>query len=951
MNTNAHSIATASLTKPCPFSTSSNATHLLVSHNTQFPSNSFQFKNIKKINSNNSQDAVLTSKRHHSTCSRYTRLAENMCGSTVYVTGRQILPTNVKPTHYNVTLEPLFDSFTFNGEVKIELKVNETSDSIALHTVDIKILETLLSTSSATGSVKPLDSSYIDDDQSTVFKFPEGTLVKDETVTLTIKFIGELNDMMAGFYRSTYEENGETKYLATTQMEPTDCRRAFPCFDEPALKATFDVSLIADKKFTCLSNMDVKEEVELGDDRKKVSFNTTPKMSTYLVAFIVGDLKYIEADYNYRIPVRVYTTPGLETQGRFSVELAAKTLEFFENKFDIDYPLPKMDMVAIHDFSAGAMENFGLVTYRVVDLLFDEKKSTLATKQRVAEVVQHELAHQWFGNLVTMDWWEGLWLNEGFATWMSWYSCNTFFPEWKVWEQYVTDSLQHALSLDSLRASHPVEVPVKRADEINQIFDAISYSKGSSLLKMLANWLGEDVFVKGVSNYLKKHKYGNTVTSDLWEALSETSGKDVVKVMDIWTKKVGFPVISVKEDGNTISVKQNRYLTTGDVKPEEDTVIYPVFLALKSSEGLDESVVLNERESTIELKDRSFFKLNGNTTGIYRVAYTPERWAQLGEDGKNGLLSVEDRAGLVADAGALSTSGYSSTSNLLSLVSGWKSETSFIVWDEILTRVASVKAAWIFENEETNAALRSLTRDLVSEKCHKLGWKFDESEPFLEQRLKSLLFGASASSKDEKVVAACKDMFAKYVAGDKEAIHPNLRATIFNTVAAEGSAAEYEEILKIYRNPQSVDEKIAALRSLGRFENKELLEKTLALLLDGTVRSQDIYIPMQGMRAHKVGIETLFAWMKVKWDVLYQLLPPGLSMLGSVVTLCTSGFTSPEKYKEIEEFFKGKDTKGYNQGLSQSLDTIQSKTTWIKRDGKSVDEWLSVNGYKVPAKL
>ncbi|GMF63997.1 unnamed protein product [[Candida] boidinii] len=294
--------------------------------------------------------------------------------------------------------------------------------------------------------------------------------------------------------------------------------------------------------------MDVKEEVELGDDKKKVSFNTTPKMSTYLVAFIVGDLKYIEADYNYRIPVRVYTTPGLETQGRFSVELAAKTLEFFENKFDIDYPLPKMDMVAIHDFSAGAMENFGLVTYRVVDLLFDEKKSTLATKQRVAEVVQHELAHQWFGNLVTMDWWEGLWLNEGFATWMSWYSCNTFFPEWKVWEQYVTDSLQHALSLDSLRASHPVEVPVKRADEINQIFDAISYSKGSSLLKMLANWLGEDVFVKGVSNYLKKHKYGNTVTSDLWEALSETSGKDVVKVMDIWTKKVGFPVISVKED-------------------------------------------------------------------------------------------------------------------------------------------------------------------------------------------------------------------------------------------------------------------------------------------------------------------------------------------------------------------------------------------------------------------
>ncbi|CDK29653.1 unnamed protein product [Kuraishia capsulata CBS 1993] len=750
---------------------------------------------------------------------------------------------------------------------------------------------------------------------------------------------------MAGFYRSTYQENGETKYLATTQMEATDCRRAFPCFDEPALKATFDVNLIAKKELVCLSNMDVKSETELDGGKKKVSFNTTPLVSTYLVAFIVGDLKYIEADYKYRIPVRVYTTPGLEDQGRFSVELAAKTLEFFETKFDIPYPLPKMDMVAIHDFSAGAMENFGLVTYRVVDLLFDEQNSTLSTKQRVAEVVQHELAHQWFGNLVTMDWWEGLWLNEGFATWMSWYSCDTFYPDWKVWEQYVTDSLQHALSLDSLRASHPIEVPVKRADEINQIFDAISYSKGSSLLKMISKWLGEETFIKGVSNYLKKHKYGNTQTSDLWEALSEASGKDVVKVMDIWTKKVGYPVLTVTEDGNKINIKQNRYLTTGDVKPEEDQTLYPVFLGLKTAEGTDESIVLDTRETTLELKDSDFYKLNGDTAGIFRTSYSPERWAKLGVAGTQGLLSVEDRAGLVSDAGALAVSGYSSTTNLLQLVSGWKSEQSYVVWSEILTRVAAVKGAWTFEPEHIRKSLNAFTRDLVSKNCHALGWEFAESDSFLEQQLKALLFGAAAGADDESVIEASKSMFKEYVSGNKKAIHPNLRATVFGTAARTGGASEYEQLLAIYNDPVSVDEKITALRCLGRFEDKELIAKTLAKLLDGSVRSQDLYIPMQGLRTSKVGVESLYAWLKVNWDEVYALLPPELSMLGSVVTLCTSGFTKTEQLEDVKAFFAGKSTKGFDQGLAQSLDTIQSKASWVKRDGANVEKWLADKKY------
>lgn len=416
--------------------------------------------------------------------------------------------------------------------------------------------------------------SYDEKTQVSKFDFSD-VIPKGSKAQLEIKFTGHLNDKMAGFYRSTYKkEDGTEGILATSQMEPTDARRAFPCFDEPALKATYTVTLIADKNLTCLSNMDVAAETDVqstisGSTRKAVKFNKSPLMSTYLVAFIVGELNYVETNA-FRVPVRVYAPPGQDIEhGRFSLDLAAKTLAFYEKVFGIEFPLPKMDQVAIPDFAQGAMENWGLVTYRVVDLLLDEKASGAATKERVAEVVQHELAHQWFGNLVTMDWWEGLWLNEGFATWASWYSCNAFYPEWNVWQTFVTDTLQGALSLDSLRSSHPIEVPVKRADEINQIFDAISYSKGSCVLRMISTYLGEDTFLEGVRRYLKKHAYGNTQTGDLWASLADASGKQVEEVMASWTKVCASTTPSQMNSElrttavrNSIILKQNRRSAT-----------------------------------------------------------------------------------------------------------------------------------------------------------------------------------------------------------------------------------------------------------------------------------------------------------------------------------------------------------------------------------------------------
>ena len=481
------------------------------------------------------------------------------------------------------------------------------------------------------------------------------TISAGNKVKLSLSFTGVIPDSSShGLFRGTYMLDGEKKYILATQLQATDARRVFPCFDDPALKAKFTVTLIADKHLTCLSNMDAVHE-QLDDDsnegtgKKSITFRETPLMSTYLFALTIGELNVIETDA-FHAPVRVFATTEVDIeQGRYALDLAARTLSFYEAEFDSKYPLPKMDMVAVPG-QQGAMENWGLILYNPTSILLDEKTGGLSAKRMVASTVQHELAHQWFGNLVTMEFWDGLWLNEGFATWMSWYSTNAFYPEWKVWEAYVSEELPSALGRDSLRNSHPIEIPLTRVDQIVQIFDPISYSKGSAVIRMISKNLGEPVFLEGIRRYLKTHAYGNTKTSDLWSALSDASGKDVGAIMAVWTKKIGYPVLTVTEDASTksIRVKQNRFLRTGDVKPDEDETIYPVSLGLLTKSGIDASIMLTERQASYEVPDLEFFKLNADHPGFYRTSYSSQRLAKLGEAAKDGRLSVADRAGMVA---------------------------------------------------------------------------------------------------------------------------------------------------------------------------------------------------------------------------------------------------------------------------------------------------------------
>lgn len=889
------------------------------------------------------------------------------------IAGREVLPTNVIPRHYDLMLEPDFEKFTYEGVVTIDLDVAEDTTSISLNTKELQIHSTVVQSNGATHSSNP-DVSYDKSSQTTTVKFDK-PLSKGQRAQLRHTFTGTLNDDMAGFYRSSYKgPNGETKYIATTQMEATDARRAFPCFDEPALKAEFTVTLVADKDLTCLSNMDIAHEKEVdskmsGTKKKSVTFNKTPKMSTYLVAFIVGTLKSISTD-KYKIPVSVWSTPDQDIEhGKFALDVAAKTLPFYEKAFDAEYPLPKMDMVAIPDFAAGAMENWGLVTYRVVDVLIDQS-STAAQKQRVAETVQHELAHQWFGNLVTMAWWDGLWLNEGFATWMSWYSCNVFFPDWKVWETYIISDFQSALSLDSLRSSHPIEVPVKRADEIDQIFDSISYAKGSSVLRMISKYIGEDTFLEGVRKYVKKHAYGNTETYDLWNALDAASGKPVSGLMDTWTKKVGYPVLSVKEDESkkAITVTQNRFLRTGDVKPEEDKTLYPVNLGLRTTAGVQRDLLLTDRSAEYPLPSLDFYKINTDHDGIYRTSYSPDRLSKLGEAAKAGRLSVEDRAGMIADAGALAASGYQKTSGVLSLIKSFDTETKFIVWAELLARISSLRAAWMFESQSTKDALKKFVRELTSTKAHELGWTFSDSDGNILEQFKSMMFSAAGHAGDPKVVAAARDMFDAFAKGDSKAIHPNLKSAVFSIILANGGGEkEFNAIWNSYLTSTTAGQKDLALRAIASSEDPALIKKVLELAMGKDVKTQDLYKPIGGLRGSSQGIEIRWNWMKDNWYTIHNKLRTAGSLLGSVVQTCTASLCTEQQASDVETFFKTKDTKvtftclfgspreiclltchflqSFDMSIAQSLDAIRAKAAWVKRDGKDVETWLKANGY------
>ncbi|TPX36532.1 hypothetical protein SmJEL517_g01377 [Synchytrium microbalum] len=907
---------------------------------------------------------------------------------------RDVLPTSSTPSHYDVTLtvNGLETDFKFKGIVKVTLKINEDTTKISCNSNDIEIHHCqITSTLIKTDSTQVAKSITLDKPTETA-TFEFASVIKaGSTAVLHIEFTGNHNDQLAGFYRSKYTDpQGNTKYMAVTQFEATDARRCFPCWDEPALKATFDSTLIIPTGLTGLSNMDVLEDsiVQVdGKDFTRLKFERTPIMSTYLVAYVVSALDVVE-DYAHPkspadakpIKVRVFTPQGLAEQGRFALFVATRTLEFFSEYFDIAYPLSKSDLVAIPDFGgkfSGAMENWGLVTYRTVLLLFDEENTSAATKQRIAYVIGHELAHQWFGNLVTMDWWSDLWLNEGFATFVGWLSTDHLFPDWDVWTQFVMDDEQRAFQLDGLRSSHPIEVDVKNPAEISQIFDAISYSKGASVIRMLNGALGGDNFMKGVRSYLKKFSYSNAATSDLWASLSEASGVDVNALMYPWTREMGYPILTIDSEKYDavknemhITLTQSRYLSSGDVKPEEDKVIWTVPLVISTNAtgknphrimmtGKTQSIVIPYTES-----DHAFWKLNYESTGFFRVKLPQDTLLKLCKEiyrTGGDVFSSSDRIGVLTDAWALARAGYGSTVGALEVLRWYAKEESYIVLTEMNAQLSSLQSIWHTEPQHVQQGLLTLKKQIFGSKARAIGYEYPKGEDHLTTLKRNLVIAVAAKAGDEEVVGELLKRFGEYRNGNEAALSANLRGAAFVTFARHSSTkAEFDVLANLYKTIATPDQKLSVLQSLGGINSLDIIKSLLDDFILNTelVRSQDLMYPISGISNHNRATAEvramLWDWLKRNWDqVIFPRYEPSLTLLGRVCQLCVEDRVGLDFADEVDSWADGRELgpqgKGKRQDqiksirrmLDQSLEKVRSNTKWLERERENVSKWIA----------
>jgi len=870
----------------------------------------------------------------------------------------QRLSTDVRPVNYNLKLRPYLTKFTFDGSQEIEVQVEKPTKEIRLNCADISIKEAKFKChTNVTGDgvkqddgVAAAEIKYEVDEEVAILAWDSPLPLGKALISMS--FSGELNDKMKGFYRSNYKTpDGEERVLACTQFEATDARRAFPCWDEPAAKATFDVTLVVPKDRIALSNMPVKAEEDHPKDDcgcwKTVSYERTPIMSTYLLAFIVGEFDCVEGQSKDGVLVRVYTPLGKKEQGEFALDVAVKTLPFYKDYFNIAYPLPKIDLIAIPDFAAGAMENWGLVTYRETALLIDPANSSASTKQWVALVVGHELAHQWFGNLVTMEWWTHLWLNEGFASWIEYLCVDYCIPEFDIWTQFVTSDYMRALELDALNNSHPIEVPVGHPSEVDEIFDAISYSKGASVIRMLHDYIGDADFRKGMHEYLTKFQYKNAFTEDLWASLGEASGKPVNKVMTTWTKQMGFPMLSVdvverKEDSLSLKVSQSKFSADGADEPKgaESHWLVPIsFASADAPEQSRDKTLLETKSCQVTLSGvnpSQWVKLNPGTVGVYRTRYSDALLDLLKQGIADGQLSPRDRLGLQSDLFAFSKAGKSSVVDYLKVLQVFKGEKNFTVWTDICAAMGTLGT--LVSHTDFQASFDAFGRDLFSTVYQAVGWDPVEGEGYLTAMLRALVLGRVGSYGLKEAVEEAQKRFAQHVDGTN-LIPADLRSAVYATVLKNGDEDTFEKMLALFRAADLHEERVRILRVLGCVKKTELLKRVLEFSLSDEVRSQDTCFVVGGATNSRVGREMSWNFVKDKWDEFYKRYPGGF-LQARLVKFATEGFASEEMAKEIEAFFVDHPAPSAERTIKQSLEMIRLQEAWLKRDTANLQQFL-----------
>ncbi len=855
-----------------------------------------------------------------------------------------VLPANVKPSKYSMTLRPDLETFAFVGEQTVDIDIAVPTARIKLNAAELEITDVVLRHN---GSSIPVHSLSLNEDTETV-TLDFGQTLAQGPAQLYMKFTGILNDRLVGFYRSEYQDTeGQTKYLATTQFEATDARRAFPCWDEPAQKAVFDVTLVFNDILQAVSNTPIVEESIPAPGMKSVRFAETPIMSTYLLAFVVGDLVSVEAPAAGGTKVGVWTTRGKENQAGFALDTSVKLLGYFNEYFGIPYPLPKLDHIAIPDFAAGAMENWGCVTYRETALLVDPENSSAGTRQRVAEVVAHEMAHMWFGDLVTMEWWDDLWLNESFASWMGTKAVDWLFPDWEMWTQFVNMDTNRALSLDGLKNSHPIEQEVKNPAEVSQLFDAISYSKGGSVLRMLENFLTPDIFQKGLYRYLKANEYGNARTQDLWSALEEESGMPVTSIMDSWVKQTGYPVLQIeadrRPDGVMVSLSQERFVydhLLGEEEPNPE--VWQVPVSVSAPGATSASTVMDNKEAVITVPvpnpSEDWYKVNAGQTGFFRVNYTSEDWQRLAPAVSGRELPATDRLGIQNDAYALSRAGLLPVTQFLELAGSYSGETDASVWSDLASNLRDIEQ--LISGEPVHPAYQRFGRELFGPAARRAGWTPRPQDGHLDSLLRSTTLGQAGSYGDEDTLAQASDLFRQYLE-NSDAVHPDLRGIVFSLAAQAGDRTTFNHLWDLETRASLQEEKIRLLLAMSRFQDVALLNETLESSLTSRVRSQDTITVVASVAANPKGRETAWEFVKSNWaefDRRYGGGGFGLMRLVSIV----NSFTTEGQMADVENFFTENPAPAAERTIRQALERMRLNIRWLEQNRPALNSWFGV---------
>ncbi len=843
------------------------------------------------------------------------------------------LATHIIPLEYDIKLHPDLENFTFSGTETIKIKITKPEKKLTLHAKELEIdtVSIELKKEKIFGTI-----SYQESTETVVFSFPKA--ITPGTYTLHIAFRGILNDKMRGFYRSSYVYEGKVHNLATTQFEATDARRAFPCFDEPAQKAVFHVSLVVPKGNSAISNTLPVSKIEHEAGFEVIRFAPTPKMSTYLLAFIVGKFEYIEKKSKNGVLVRVYTTPGKKSQAGFALDVTAKVLDFYEEYFDIPYPLKTLDMIAIPDFSSLAMENWGAITFREIGLLVDENNTSLKSKELIVEVIAHELAHQWFGNLVTMEWWTHLWLNEGFASYIPYVVIDKLFPEWKIWDRFVALG-QHgsasALKLDSLANTHPIEVTVHHPDEIGEVFDEVSYSKGASVIRMLAEYLGEEKFRDGLRHYLKKHSYKNTETAHLWESFEKVSKKPIKKMMSVWTSKPGYPLIQISNKNNKTILTQERFFASPMSKKQvKDKTIWPTPVSIMSEDGTQE-IFFDRKQISLDGNNK-WIKLNKNETSFFRTSYSPELLLKLKDAVLRKEISNSDRLGIIRDLFALSSSGQIPVDYVLDFLLAYKDEEEYIVWLEISSGLGNLKQ--VFAKAKSIQKLNKYIIDLYLPIYKKLGFNDKDSDSHIDTLLRPLVISALGKAGYAEVLKNIKNLFKDICA--KKKINPNLRGLTYSITAKYGGEKEYKTLVKLYKAETLHEEKNRIGYALSDFESNKLLCETVHFALSEHVRSQDTVSILSYLAMNPKGRDIWIKAIKTNWKTLVNRYGDGGHALGRL--LYAIRFSSEQKHLNFyKTFFKNHPAPGAKMSIEQVKEHIESNVLWAKRDTKALDKFLN----------